>query len=60
MMDKLNFDTMSREELAHFIVAHRETAEGIEARRVYIRRMAEKAKSCGIDFYRSEIQSKLN
>ena len=34
------------------MVSHRDTPEGIEARRAYIRQMAEKAKSCGIEFYR--------
>jgi hypothetical protein len=50
---------MNREELAHFIVANRETKERIEARRVYIRRLAEKAKNNGIEFYRSEMQFPL-
>lgn len=58
MRNKPNFDNMSRDELAHFMVANRDTAEGIEARRVYIRRMAEKAKSLGIDFYRADLQVK--
>lgn len=31
-MNKLNFDAMSRDELAHFMVAHRDTEKGIEAR----------------------------
>lgn len=57
-MNELNFDKMSRDELAHFMVANRDTAEGVEARRVYIRRMAEKAKSRGIDFYRAYLQVK--
>lgn len=53
-MNELNLESMNREELARFIVAHRDTIEGVEARRIYIRRLAEKAKSCGIDFYQSE------
>ncbi len=57
-VNKLNFDTMSRDELAHYMVAHRDTPEEIEARRVYIRRMAEKAKSRGIDFERLDLQGK--
>lgn len=48
-MNKLNFDKMSRDELAHYIVAHRVTTEEIEARRAYIRRLAQKAKNCGIE-----------
>lgn len=48
-MNKLNFDTMTRDELAHFMVAHRDTSEEIEARRVYIRRMLEKANNHGIN-----------
>lgn len=51
-MSKLNFENMNRDELAHYMVSHRDTPEGIEARRAYIRQMAEKAKSCGIEFYR--------
>ncbi len=53
-MNKPNFDNMSRDELAHYIVAHRNTTEGIEARQAYIRQMAKKAESCGIDFYRTQ------
>lgn len=56
-MNKLNFDTMSRDELAHYIVAHRDTPDGVEARRVYIHRLAEKARSRGIEFYRPESQT---
>ena len=55
MMNKLNFDYMSRDELAHYICTHRNTLDGIEARRVYIRRMAEKAKNRGIKFARPEL-----
>lgn len=57
-MNKLNFDSMTRDELAHFMVEHRGTPEEIEARRVYIHRMAEKAKSRGIDFDRLDLQAK--
>ena len=56
MVNKLNFDKMSRDELAHYMITHRDTPEGIEARRVYIRRMAEKAKSCGVEFHRPELR----
>lgn len=44
-MNKLDFESMTRDELAHYIVAHRDTAEAIEARRVLIRRLLEKAKN---------------
>ena len=54
-MSKLNFENMNRDELARYMVAHRDTPEGIEARRAYIRQMAEKAKSQGIDFYRVQL-----
>jgi hypothetical protein len=54
-MSKLNFENMNRDELARYMVAHRDTPDGIEARRAYIRQMAEKAKSQGIDLY--QIQS---
>jgi hypothetical protein len=57
-MNKPNFDAMSRDELAHYMVAHRDTSEEVEARRVYIRRMAEKAKSRGIEFHRPEVEIK--
>ncbi len=57
-MSKLNFDTMSRDELAHHIVAYRDSLHGIEARRAFIRRMVEKAKSLGIEIDRSEVQTK--
>jgi uncharacterized protein with von Willebrand factor type A (vWA) domain len=56
-MNESNFDTMNRDELARFIVAHRDTKEGIEARRIYINRMAEKAKSRGIELRRYENSS---
>ncbi|HLO50642.1 MAG TPA: hypothetical protein VK211_19650 [Kamptonema sp.] len=48
-MSKLNFENMNRDELARYMVAHRDTPDGIEARRAYIRQMAQKAKSRGID-----------
>lgn len=57
-MDKVNFDTMSREELAHYIVAHRDTSEAIEARRVFIHRMAEKVKIHGIELHQPKVQPK--
>ncbi|WP_206813574.1 hypothetical protein [Chroococcus sp. FPU101] len=50
-MNEINFETMSRDELAHYIVAHRDTSGAKEAQRVFIRRMAEKAQKHGIDFY---------
>jgi len=56
-MSKLNFENMNRDELARYMVAHRDTPDGIEARRAYIRQMAEKAKSQGIDFYRVQSSS---
>ena len=55
MTDKLNFDNMTRDELAHYMVANRDNPEGIKARGVYIQRMAEKAKKCGIEFYRPQV-----
>ncbi len=57
MVNKLNFDNMSRDQLAHYMITHRDTPDGIEARRVYIRRMAEKAKSRGIEFHRPELRT---
>ena len=59
-MNKLNFDSMTRDELAHFMVAHRDTLEGREARKVYIKRMAKKAKNLGIDFYKAENQKQTS
>jgi len=59
-MDNVNLDNLSREELARFIVANRETETGIEARRIYIRRLAEKAESCGFDFYKHQVSSPKN
>ncbi|MEA5509483.1 hypothetical protein VB715_06875 [Crocosphaera sp. UHCC 0190] len=55
-MSKPNFEAMSREELARFMVSHRDTPDEIEARSVYIRRMAENAKRCGIEFYKPHLQ----
>jgi hypothetical protein len=51
-MNKPNFDDMSRDELAHYMVAHRNTPEGTEARQAFIDQMAKRAESRGIDFYR--------
>jgi hypothetical protein len=56
-MNKPNFDSMSRDELAHYMVAHRNTPEGIEARQAFIDRMAKTAESRGIDFYRVQSQT---
>lgn len=44
---------MTDKKLLKYIVTHRDKQEAVEARRVYIRRMAEKAKSKGIQFDRS-------
>ena len=55
-MNREILQKMNRDELAHYIVSHRDTSEGIEARRVYIRRMAEKAKTHGIDLYNPDSQ----
>ena len=51
MMDEPNFEKMSRQELAYFMVANRNTPEEIEARRVYIRRMLEKAEKQGVELH---------
>jgi hypothetical protein len=56
-MNELNFDNMTRDELAHYLVAHRNTPEALEARRALIRQMAKRAESRGIDFYKSNIRS---
>ena len=56
-MSELNFDSMTRDELAHYMVAHRDTPEAIEAIRALIRQMAKNAESRGIDFYRSQSQT---
>lgn len=50
-MNKINLDSLNREELARFIVTNRDTPEGIEARRIYIRRLAKKVENCGTKFY---------
>lgn len=52
-MSTPNFAAMSRDELAHYMVAHRDTPEGIKARQAFISQMAKRAESRGIDFYRS-------
>jgi hypothetical protein len=51
-MNEINFDNMTRDELAHYMVAHRDTPEAVAARRALIRQMAKRAESRGIDFYR--------
>lgn len=56
-MNELNFDNMTRDELAHYMVAHRDTPEAVEAIRALIRQMAKNAESRGIDFYRSQSQT---
>ena len=56
-MSELNFDNMTRDELAHYVVAHRDTPEAVEAIRALIHQMAKNAKSRGIDFYRSQSQT---
>ena len=56
-MSELNFDNMTRDELAHYVVAHRDTPEAVEAIRALIRQMAKNAESRGIDFYRSQSQT---
>jgi hypothetical protein len=57
-MNDLNFDNMTRDELAHYMVAHRDTPEAVEARRALIRQMAKNAESRGVDFYRLQSQTK--
>lgn len=54
-MQEPNFDNMNRDELAHYMVAHRDTPMAVEARRALIRQMARRAASRGIDFYRDNI-----
>ena len=49
-MNSTNLDSLNREELARFIVAHRETPEGIEASRLYINRLAQKVNNAGVNF----------
>jgi len=53
-MNTKKLDSLSREELARFIVAHRETPEGIEARRLYISRLAQKVNNAGFNFKRPQ------
>lgn len=43
-MNKINLDSLNREELARFIVANRDTPEGIEARRIYISSPSKKSR----------------
>jgi hypothetical protein len=52
MNSKPNFEQMTRDELAHYMVAHRDTPEGIEATQVFISQMAKRFESRGIEFYR--------
>jgi hypothetical protein len=59
MTDQPNFEQMTRNELAHYMVAHRDTPQGIEAQRVYIQRIAKKAKELGFDLYDPDRSSKL-
>jgi hypothetical protein len=59
-MSKPNFDSMSRDELAHYMVAHRDTPEGLEARQAFISQMAKRAESRGIVFYRSQSTNHTN
>ncbi len=56
-MNELNFDNMTRDELAHYMVAHCNTPKALEARRALIRQMAKSAESRGIDFHRPNIRS---
>ncbi len=56
-MENLDLESLSRNDLARYMVAHRGTPEGREAQRIYIRRMAEKAIANGIDFYRQNERS---
>jgi hypothetical protein len=55
MTSRLNFERMSRDELAQYIVAHRDTPDGLEARRVFIRRLAQKADKKGIELQKPTI-----
>lgn len=43
---------MTDKKLIKYIITHREQPEAVEARRIYISRMAEKAEKKGIQFYR--------
>jgi hypothetical protein len=58
--DKPNFEEMTRDELAHYMVAHRNTPAGIEARGVFIRQMAKRFEARGIQFYRDTVQTQPN
>lgn len=58
-MDNVDLESLSRQDLARYMVAHRGEPGEIEARRIYIRRFAEKAKACGIDFYRQNEQNSI-
>lgn len=51
-MNELNFDNMTRDDLAHYLVAYRDTPETVEATRALMRQMAKRAESRGIDLYR--------
>jgi hypothetical protein len=51
MCGKPNFEEMTRDELAHYMVAHRNTPEAQEACRVFIRQMAQRLAARGIDLY---------
>lgn len=55
-MNTKNLDNLNREELARFIVTHRETPEGIEARRLYINRLAQKVNNSGVNFERPQFR----
>lgn len=55
-MNLPNFDNMTRDELAHFMVAYRDTETDIDARRVYIHKLKEKAKNSGIDLEQTKFQ----
>jgi hypothetical protein len=50
---KTDFNAMTKTELRAYLIAHPNEQEAF-----YIRRMAEKAKSRGIEFYRPEVPLK--
>lgn len=54
-MNTKNLEKLNREELARFIVAHRETPEGVEARRIYINRLAQTVNNSGINFKQPQL-----
>lgn len=58
MKNNVNLQNMTRDELAQYIVTHRNTHLGIEVRRFFIRRIAEKAKNHGIELDQSGIKPK--